>query len=230
MDAAGAWIGSISEDPFVGYVWHTAPIRTFADARTTEVIMGSASLNSMGAKMVILSNALFGTKLKLVTGYEDASQVKLALERGELQGTFANSWGDLKTQQPDWIRDHKVRIIIQDGYRREADLADVPLIIDQAGNADDRQALDLLLARQTFARPYVAPPGVPHDRLEALRRAFDATVHDAAFVQAAAAARLGVDHPMTGEALAQEVARLQATPAEVTDRLAKLFAEKRSDK
>jgi tripartite-type tricarboxylate transporter receptor subunit TctC len=219
-----SWIGSISEDPFVGYVWHTAPVRTFADAKTSPVVMGSATVNSMGAKMAIVSNAMFGTKFKLVSGYEDASQVKLALERGEVEGTFANSWGDLKTQQPDWIRDGKVRIIIQHGYRPLPDLADVPLIIDQAWNSADRQALDLLLERQKFARPYLAPPGIPADRLALLRRAFDATVRDSAFVQAAQAAHLAVENPMTGEELAQAIARLASTPAAVTERLAKLFA------
>jgi tripartite-type tricarboxylate transporter receptor subunit TctC len=219
-----SWIGSISEDPFVGYVWHTSPVRTFADARTSPVVMGSATVNSMGAKMAIVSNAMFGTKFKLVSGYEDASKVKLALERGEVDGTFANSWGDLKTQQPDWIRDGKVRIIIQHGYHVLPDLADVPLIIDQAGNSADRQALELLLERQKFARPYLAPPGVPADRLALLRRAFDATVRDLAFVQAAQAAHLAVENPMTGENLAQAIARLASTPATVTERLAKLFA------
>jgi tripartite-type tricarboxylate transporter receptor subunit TctC len=219
-----SWIGSISEDPFVGYVWHTSPLRTFADARASSVVMGSATVNSMGAKMAIVSNAMFGTRFRLVSGYEDASQVKLALERGEVEGTFANSWGDLKTQQPDWIRDRKVRIIIQHGYRPLPDLVDVPLIIDQAGNSADRAALDLLLERQKFARPYLAPPGVPAERLALLRRAFDATVRDQAFVQAAQAAHLAVDNPMTGEELAQTIARLASTPTAVTQRLAKLFA------
>lgn len=219
-----SWIGTISEDPFVGYVWHTSPIRNFADAKRSPVVMGSASVNSMGAKMAIVSNAMFGTRLRLVTGYEDASQVKLALERGEVEGTFANSWGDLKTQQPDWIRDGKVRIIIQHGYRAEPDLPDVPLIIDQATNSADRQALDLLLERQKYARPYLAPPAVPPDRLALLRRAFDATVRDPSFVQAAQAARLAVENPMTGEELTEVVARLASAPAAVTERLAKLFA------
>jgi len=147
-----SWIGSISEDPFVGYVWHTSRVQTYEDAKKSEVVIGSASVNSMGSKMAILSNALFGTKFKLVIGYEDSSTVKLALE--------GNSWGDLKTQQPDWIRDKKVRIIIQDGYRKVPDLPDVPLIIDQAKTDADRQALDLMLERQKFARPYVAPPGL----------------------------------------------------------------------
>jgi tripartite-type tricarboxylate transporter receptor subunit TctC len=218
-----SWIGSISEDPFVGYVWHTSPVQTYEDAKKSEVVMGSSSINSMGAKMAILSNALFGTKIKLVIGYEDASQVKLALEKGELQGTFANSWGDLKTQQPDWIRDKKVRIIIQDGYHRDPDLPDVPLIIDQAKNDADRQALDLMLERQKFARPYLAPPGVPYERLELLRRAFDATVRDPDFVKGAQDARLAVDNPMTGEQLTEEIGRLSATPAAVMERLARLF-------
>jgi tripartite-type tricarboxylate transporter receptor subunit TctC len=219
-----SWIGSISEDPFVGYVWHTSPIRTYEDAKNTQAVMGSSSINSMGAKMAIVSNAMFGTRFKVVVGYEDASQVKLALERGELEGTFGNSWGDLKTQQPDWIADKKVRIIIQHGYHPDPDLPEVPLIIDQVRNPADREALDLLLERQRYARPYLAPPGVPSDRLALLRRAFDAAIQDPGFVQGARTAHLGVNNPMTGEQLTETVARLSATPATVTERLAKLFA------
>ena len=177
----------------------------------------------MGSKMAILSNALFGTKFKLVIGYEDSSTVKLALERGELEGTFGNSWGDLKTQQPDWIRDKKVRIIIQDGYHKDPDLPDVPLIIDQAKTDADRQVLDLMLERQKFARPYAAPSGLPPGRLELLRRAFDATVRDPDFVKGARSAGLAVDNPLTGEQLTKEIARLSATPATVMERLSKLF-------
>jgi tripartite-type tricarboxylate transporter receptor subunit TctC len=218
------WIGSISEDPFVGYVWHTSPIRTYEDAKTTPAVVGSSSINSMGAKMAIVSNAMFGTRFKVVVGYEDATQVKLALERGELEGTFGNSWGDLKTQQPDWIAAKKVRIIIQHGYHPDPDLPEVPLIVDQVKNPADREALDLLLERQRYARPYLAPPGVPGDRLALLRRAFDATMQDPGFVQAAQAARLGVNNPMTGEQLTETIARLSATSTAVTERLAKLFA------
>ncbi len=220
-----SWIGSISEDPFVGYVWHTSPVQTYEDAKKTEVVVGSASINSMGSKMAILSNALFGTKFKLVIGYEDSSTVKLALENGELEGTFGNSWGDLKTQQPGWIRDKKVRIIIQHGYRKDPGLPDVPLIIDQARNDADRQALDLMLERQKFARPYVAPPGLPPGRLELLRRAFAATVRDPDFVKGAQAAGLAVDNPITGAQLTKEIARLSATPAAVTERLSKLLGD-----
>lgn len=220
-----SWIGSISEDPFVGYVWENAPIKTYEDAKQIPVIMGSASIDSMGVKMAIISNAFFGTKFKIVIGYESSSTVKLALEKGELQGTFANSWGDLKTQQPDWIRDHKVRIIIQDGFHKDPELPDVPLLIDQAKTEADRQALDLMLARQDFARPYIAPPGLPAARLDLLRRAFDATIQDPRFIAAAKAARLAVDDPMTGEELTKRVAQLAATPPAVMQRLSKLFAD-----
>jgi tripartite-type tricarboxylate transporter receptor subunit TctC len=219
------WLGSISEDPFVGYVWHTSPVQSFAEMKTREVVMGSASMASMGSKMAMISNAFFGTKIKQVVGYEDSSTVKLALVKGELQGTFGNSWGDLKTQQPDWIRDKLVTIVIQDGYHKDPELPDVPLFIDQVTNEADRQALDLILPRQKFARPYVAPPGLPPERLATLRRAFDATMKDPAFIKAVNAVRLEVANPMTGEQLAAEVARLSATPASVSERLAKLFED-----
>src|SRR5262249_42977334 len=130
---------------------------------------------------------------------------------------------DLKTQQPDWIRDKKVTIIIQHGYRKNPDLPDVPLIIDQVKTDADRQTLDLLLERQKFARPYVAPPDVPRDRLDVLRQAFDATMSAPGFVKSVQAARLAVDNPITGEQLTKEIERLSATPADVMGRLSKLF-------
>ncbi len=101
----------------------------------------------------------------------------------------------------------------------------MPLLIDQAKTDADRQALDLMLARQDFARPYIAPPGLPAGRLDLLRRAFDATIADPRFVAAVQAARLAVDAPMTGEELAKRVAQLSATPPEVMQRLSKLFAD-----
>lgn len=218
-----SWIGSVSKDPFVGYVWHTAPIKALEDAKTTEVIMGGNSVGAAGVDMAIIARDFFGLKIKIVTGYAGAPEVKLAIESGEIHGTFANAWGDLKTQRSDWIREGKIRLIVQHGFEKHPDLPNVPLFMDLAKTAEDRQALELLLARQEFSKPYIAPPGVPAERVEILRRAFDATMKDPAFLASVQKARLAVDGPMTGEQLAAMVARLSATPQSIVQRIEQAF-------
>lgn len=96
-----SWIGSITKDPFIGYVWHTSPIQTLEDAKKIRVTMGATTAGTAGVDMVILADAFFGFKFKLVAGYKDSLEVKLAMEKGEIDGTFANGWGDLKTVNYD---------------------------------------------------------------------------------------------------------------------------------
>jgi len=222
-----SWIGSITTDPFVGYVWHTTPIKTLADTRNTEVIMGGVSVGSASVDYGILARDLFGLKLKLVNGYKSSNDVKLAMERGEVQGAFANGWSSIRNAEPEWIRDGKIRIIVQHGFQPLPELPDVPLLISLARSDSDRQALMFMLARQEAAKPYFAPPGVPAERLAVLRRAFDATVRDPRFLALAAKASLTIEGPMTGEELAALVAKVSKTPPEVVARINRMLAEKK---
>jgi tripartite-type tricarboxylate transporter receptor subunit TctC len=218
-----SYIGSITKDPYVGYVWHTAPIKTYEEAKTIPSTMGSSSARSAGIQYALLSNAMFGTKFKLVIGYPNSPDVKLAMERGELDGTFGNAWGSLKTSEPEWIKEKKVRIIIQHGFERHRELPDVPRLIEQAKNDADKQALELVMASQEFAKPYFAPPGVPADRLAILRKAFDEMVKDPKFIADVAKANLEVDDPMTGQQLEALVSKLNKTPASVAKRIQDIF-------
>jgi tripartite-type tricarboxylate transporter receptor subunit TctC len=220
-----SWIGSITKDSFVGYVWYTSAIQTLEDTKTKQVVMGADSVGAEGADMAILAKELFGLKLKLVLGYPDSMSVKLAMEKGEVEGTFGNSWVDLKTGGRDWLRDHKIRVIVQHGLEKHPDLPDVPLSIDLAKTPDDCAAVELLAVRQEYNKPYFAPPGVPPDRLEILRRAFDATVQDPAFLQAAEKTGLEVYDPMRGEDLATKVAEVAATSPAVVQRITTMFAK-----
>ena len=219
-----SWIGSVTRDPFVGYVWHTSPIQTLSDLKTKEVVMGADSLGAAGADVAVVAKTFFGLKIRLVLGYPDSPSVKLAMEKGEVEGTFANALADLKTQRPEWIRDGTVRIIVQDGLEKSSELPDVPLLIDLAQNDSDREALKLLLARQEVAKPLFAPPEVPPARLAILRKAFDDTIADPDFLAAAQKARLPVNGPMNGKDLADLVAQLGATPRSATQRLLDAFA------
>ncbi len=222
-----SWIGSITTDPYVGYVWHTAPVKTLADTRTTEVVMGGVSVGTASTDYGILARDLFGLKLKLVNGYKSSNDVKLAMERGEVQGAFANGWSSLRSAEPDWIRDGKIRIIVQHGFKPLPELPDVPLFTSLAQTDADREALVFMLARQEAAKPYFAPPEIPVGRLAILRRAFDATVHDPRFLSLAAEANVTVEGPMTGDELSALVAKVAQTPPEVIARINRMLAEKK---
>ncbi len=220
-----SWIGSITKDPFVAFVWHTAPSQTLEGLKTIPVVMGGASAGTGGVDMVMLANELFGMKMKLVIGYKDSIEVKLAMERGEVQGTFSNSWSDLKTTNMNWIQEGKVKVIAQHGFTEHPELKGVPLLMDQAKNEADRQALIFMLARQEASKPYFAPPGVPAARMAILRAAFDATMKDPEFLKDATQAHLAVDEPMNAEQLTKMVRDVSATPKPVVERVQAILAK-----
>jgi tripartite-type tricarboxylate transporter receptor subunit TctC len=208
------WIGSITKDPFVAYVWNTAPAKTLADLKTMQVVMGGASAGTAGVDMAILANEMFGFKMRIVAGYKDSIEVKFAMERGEVQGTFANAWSDLKTSNMSWINEGKVRVIAQHGFEPHPELKEA-----------DRQALVFMLSRQEAAKPYFAPPGVPPARIAILRSAFDATMKDPEFLKDAETARIPVDQPMNGAQLTETVRTVGTTPKPVVDRMQGILAK-----
>jgi hypothetical protein len=146
------------------------------------------------------------------------------VERGEVQGNFGTAWSDVKTNKPEWLSERKIKIIVQHGFKKNADLPDVPLFLDQAQTEADRQVIQLLVSRQDLSKPYFLPPEVPGDRVTTLRRAFDATLKDSAFLAEAKRVNLEVDGPMPGEELAEIIGKLSQTPPAVVDRIEALLA------
>jgi tripartite-type tricarboxylate transporter receptor subunit TctC len=219
------WIGSVTKDPYVGYVWKTAPIKSFAEAKTKPAIVGAQSASSVGAQFALLSNALAGTKLKLVVGYSGSASLKLAMERGEIDGTWANTWGAIKIGQAKELQSKDITIVVQHGLSKSADLPDVPLMIDQIAKEEDKQAARLAMSIQEFAKPYLAPPGVPADRVALLRKSFDETVRDPKFLANIAKRKLDVNDPLPGDKLAALLAVVNKTPPAVSKRLEAIYDE-----
>ena len=187
------WLGSTNRETQITYVWHTAPVQKLADLYTTELIVGAQAPGSTQYDFPILLNHLFGTKFKVVTGYESTPKIHLAMESGEVQGNGATNWSTVKALNSNWLTEKKIRIIVQWGLKKNPELADVPLVLDLAKTPSDRQALELALARLEFGRPFFLPPNVPPERVEALRRAFDATMKDPAFLADADKSKIEVD-------------------------------------
>jgi tripartite-type tricarboxylate transporter receptor subunit TctC len=170
----------------------------------------------------MLVNELVGTKMKVLTGYQGQNEINLAAERGEVQG---NNTGlsNLTVNKADWLRDHKVRILLQFGNARLPQLPDVPTAIELASADADKAMLRFYGLKFTMARPLLVPPQVPADRTAALQAAFAATMTDPAYI--AEAERIGLDTNWLGAAaVAERVRDIAATPQAVVDHLHALLA------
>jgi len=220
-----SWIGNATRDKYVGYVWHTAPVQSLEDAKTRQLIVGGTSVGGNGIDMAIIMKEVFGYKLKIVSGYKSSAETKLALERGEIEGTLGNAWSSLN--QTDWLSRKLVRVVVQHGSGKLPQLADVPLLRDAARTEAERQMIDLMNVRDEITRPYLAPPDIPPARLDILRRAFDATVKDADFLTDVQRQHLEIEGPSTGEELAGLVDHIAKTPPAVVQQLVNLFANYR---
>jgi tripartite-type tricarboxylate transporter receptor subunit TctC len=216
-----SWIGSIGKLQNVCATWHESPIKTIAAAREREVVVAAAGATSNTAIVPRVLNTLLGTRFKIVAGYDPGAGLNMALESREVEGICGLSWSTLKASRPDWIREHKLNVIVQMGLEKLPELGDVPSALDLVADPADRKVLELILVRQEMGRPVVAPPGVPAERLAALRAAFAATMRDADFLAEAQRLQLEID-PLGGEAIARLLASAYATPRPIVDRAAAL--------
>jgi tripartite-type tricarboxylate transporter receptor subunit TctC len=200
-----SWIGSMAVIQDVFTVWHTAPAKTLDDAKRVELIMGATGKGSNSFQDVALANNLLGTKFKPVRGYKGGADINIAIERGEVHGR-ANTWDGWVGSHPDWLRDKKLVHLAQFGPRKLAEIgADVPLLRDLVPDGELRQIVDFVGVNLAMGRAVYAPPGVPKDRLDALRAAFVATMKDPAYIAQAKKLRLDAETWQTGEAVERVV-------------------------
>jgi tripartite-type tricarboxylate transporter receptor subunit TctC len=211
------WIGSTNRETQVSYVWHTAPVQSWDGALTRELVMGAQAPGSTQYDYPVLANHLFGTKFKVITGYDGTPKIHLAMERGEVHGTLAN-WSTLKAINFNWVTEKKVKLLAQWALRKHPEVADVPLVLDFAGSDADRDALRLALARLEYGRPFFMPPNVPPERVAAVRRAFDAAMKDLGLLAEADKLKIDIE-PLTGEEVASLVEQVSRTPAETVARV-----------
>ena len=199
------WIGNTTDSPNVVNSWHTTGVRTIQDVMERELVVGAPGTATSSVYYPKAMNALVGTKFKIVSGYPGGNDVNLAMERGEVGGRGSNSWASWKSTKPHWLAEKKIIILVQIALKRHPELADVPLMTELAKNEDDRKVLDVPVGRyRHHPRLRDHARDVPRERVDALRRAFDATMKDPQFL--AEAEKAGMDiSPATGED-AQKVA------------------------
>jgi tripartite-type tricarboxylate transporter receptor subunit TctC len=218
------WVGSTNRETQAMYVWGASPIMTLADLTSKETIFGAQAPGSTQYDYPKLAEKLFGWKVKVITGYEATPKIHLAMERGEVYGTWAN-WSTLKAIAEPWIKEKKIRILAQWALRKHAEMPDVPLILELAKTEEQKQSMALALARLEFGRPFFLPPNVPAERVNAIRRAFDATMKDPEFLAEAEKLKIEVD-PLTGEQVAALIVDIYKTPAATVERVREAMAPK----
>ena len=216
------WIGSIGKLQNVCATWHTSPIKTIEQAREREVITAAAAAPTNTAIMPKVLNALLGTKFKPIIGYDPGAGLGLAVERGEAEGICGLSWSTIKASRPHWIKDHLLNVLVQLGLDKLPDLPTVPAALDLVTDPVKKDVLTLILIRQEPGRPVAAPPGVPADRLAALRRAFEQTMKDPDFVAEAEKLQMEIE-PLTAAEIDALLARAYATPKPIVEQAAKLL-------
>ena len=216
------WLGTPSVETGLLIIWHTSPIMTLEDARTMEMTAGASGANSNPSFYARLLNELLGTKIRVIPGFPGQNEAYLAMERGELDTYGVTFWSSLTSTKPNWLRDKKIRILVQYGPEREADLPDVPFAPDFIAREEDRLLMEAAYAALAAGRPFVAPPGVPPERTAALRTAMMDTFKDPEFLADAAKQQLQVDKPRSGEVLQAQIQRVYEMPASVAERLRKI--------
>jgi tripartite-type tricarboxylate transporter receptor subunit TctC len=212
-------VGSANNSVYFCVIRSDAPVKTFAEAFDKEAIIGTSGEGaSLREYPVMLINVL-GVKLRLIGGYAGSREIMIAMERNEVQGMCGMDWSSFLTQQRDWITSGFVRLLVQEDLRGHPEMnkLGVPLAIAFAKTEEDRQIMDMIYSQNLFGRPYLLPPGVPADRVAALRGAFSAMLQDKTLL--AEAEKSGLDiGPMGGEELQALVAKLYALPPKVIER------------
>lgn len=211
------WIGNIDQSIGTCTAWHTSGIKSFEELKQREVIYGSSSPSSVASQHPRGFNALLGTKIKIIHGYPGSTGVLLAMKRGEVQGGCGFALSSLKARRHQEWKSGKLRILIQTGKNKAAELAGVPHLYDMAKDEDERKVMDLIYGLHTFGRPVAAPPGLPKEPTRLLRAAFMATMKDETFLREAAKLRLPIN-PWSGERLQKEITNFVNYPPSVIAR------------
>jgi tripartite-type tricarboxylate transporter receptor subunit TctC len=218
-----SWIGTIATDLQVCVMWHASRAKSVEDLRKVDTVFGATGRDDIRYISTDVLRKVVGANIKIVPGYPGTSDIRLALEKSEIDGE-CETYQSLKSTRQDWLNDRKVNTFIQFGEQRDPELPNVPLLLDYARSPTEREALKLIFSSGEAGRPYAGPPGIPADRLDTLRHAFDATMKDSEFLSVAQKQNLDVD-PKPGEKTEEYLRRSYASPPAVIELARKLLSD-----
>src|ERR687894_1007286 len=208
------WIGSLATEGAMCVAWHTSKVKTWPDLFDKEFVVGSSGAGSQMETLPLMLNKLFGTKVKVIPGYKGGNDVFLAMERGEVDGRCGGLVASIQSTRPEWFSQNKVTVPIRIAMKRSPMFPEAPALVEFAKDERTKQTLELLFSPQGMDRPLLAPPGVPAERVAALREAFHRAINDPAFREEAAKQRLGIDE-VSGEEVAEIIRAAYAMPPEI---------------
>lgn len=216
------WLGSMANSNGVIYTWHTSGVRTVADAKEREVALGAVGTASDSYIFPTIVNALVGTRFKPIPGYAGTGQINIAIERGEVMGRGGNTWASVQTSNKAWLEGNRINLLLQIGFEKEPELKAVPILQELVRGADDLQVANVVSLPTALGYAHWVAPGVPAERVEALRTAYGATLNDPEFL--AEAQKLGMKlRPQTGAQVSALAKRVTQTPKAVLERTAKIL-------
>ncbi|MGA7486649.1 MAG: tripartite tricarboxylate transporter substrate-binding protein [Xanthobacteraceae bacterium] len=208
------WIGSMNDEVSVCVAWHTSGIAELDQVKQKQLTVGGTGPAADTDQFPKVLNATLGTKFKIVTGYPGGNDVDLAMERGEVMGRCGWSWSSVIATHKSWIDDKKINVLVQLSLSKHPDLPHVPLVMDFAKTDEQKQVFKLVFARQPMGRPFLAPPGIPAERVAVLRKAFMDTMKDGEFLAEAGKLKLEIN-PVSGAAVQDIVQEVYQTPKSV---------------
>jgi tripartite-type tricarboxylate transporter receptor subunit TctC len=218
------WIGRIDSLVNMVAMWKTSKVKTFTDAQQFESTLSGTGVGSTVSVYPTATNNVLGTKFKLIMGYRGSNEAMLAMERGEVEG-HSTSWTALKVAHPDWVRDKSVNVLVQYALKRHAELRDVPTVVELARNDEERAVLGAVMNATEVGTAFFTTPGIPADRLQALRRAFDAAMKDPELLVEAERLKLAVN-PLTGEDLQKLVVEVSNLPPALLEKVRAAYGSK----
>lgn len=208
------WLGSIDATSGICVAWHSSSVKTWNDLLHRQYVVGGSGAGSQMETLPAMLNRLFGTKIKVISGYRGGNEVYLAMERGEVDGRCGSLVSSINSTRPDWFAQKKVSVPIQIALERDPEFPDSPALIEFAKDARTRQIVQLVLAPMAMDRPILTPPGVPPARVAALKAAFHAAMNDPGFLSDAKKQRIEVKE-VSGDRVAQIISNAFAMPPDV---------------
>jgi tripartite-type tricarboxylate transporter receptor subunit TctC len=208
------WIGSINSATGICVSWTASGVTTWKDFFDKQFIVGGTGAGSQMETMPAMLNKLFGTHIKIISGYKGGNDVYLAMERGEVHGRCGGLVNSIKSTRPDWFPKKKVAVPIQIALQRDPEFPDSPAVVEFAKDQRTKDVLHLVLAPMDMDRPILAPPGTPPEIVAALRKAFHETMQDKAFIAEAEKQHLEL-HEVEGQKIARLLAATFALPPDI---------------
>jgi tripartite-type tricarboxylate transporter receptor subunit TctC len=213
------YLGSANIEVFTCFVRADAPVKSYQDAMKMQVLLAASAAGGSSRDIPALENALLGTKFRVVSGYPGSREINLAIEQGEVQGACGIGLSSIEIQYPDWATSNKIRILAQEAVKGNPtlDAKGVPLTYSFAKTNEDRQIMELAYSQEVFGRPFILPPGVPPERVAALRKAFLAAFDDKELLAEAQTMRLDIA-PISGAEVQALVSKVYSFPANIVEK------------